>query len=395
MAAALVSAALATGTAAGCAGGPAPPDHRPAVEVDKPTALFDEAVRPRITGLPSWETVRVTATTEGPRSRWRSTATFRADGYGVIDLATARPLSGFYEKPDAMGLFWSMRPVRDEVKWFTPPASRQRPAYEVRIAVRSEGEVVAARTVTRVAMADGVRRRSLTVADHGLNGELYLPAEDAPAAAPVLVFGGSEGGNASTGSAALLASRGHPALALCYFGCAGRPAQLEEIAMEYFVRAAEYLLRQDGVRERKLVVMGASRGSEPAQLLGQHHPELVEDVVVFASSNLAGHAWPNREKAAWTRDGRDVVGIYIPLYDVRGTVLGVVGGDDRLWAAETLSRNIAREHRLLVYEKAGHFVSGPPYVPEPLPGPRIGGTQAANAAANADAWPQVLALIRE
>ncbi|WP_281728005.1 acyl-CoA thioester hydrolase/BAAT C-terminal domain-containing protein [Streptomyces sp. RKND-216] len=49
----------------------------------------------------------------------------------------------------------------------------------------------------------------------------------------------------------------------------------------------------------------------------------------------------------------------------------------------------------MTYEKAGHFVSGPPYLPEAKPGWRYGGTRAANAAAKADAWPEVLKLVRE
>lgn len=394
MAAAVTGAAMVLGAATGCMSEPTFP-NRASIEVDKPKALFDEAVRMKITGLPSWQTVYVTATTEGPRSLWRSKATFQADGRGVIDVAESRPLAGSYEKADAMGLFWSMNAEKPDLNWFWPPATQERPAYEVRIAVHSEGRILAERTVTRVAMADGVRHRVLTVEQTGLNGDLYLPPEGAPEAPPVLLFGGSEGGNSQRSTAALLASRGHPALALCYFGCEGRPEELAEIEMEYFVRAAKFLLRQEAVEESKLVAMGASRGSEPAQLLGQHHPELVEDVVAFASSNMANSAWPDVTKSAWTRNGEPVLGMQISLDEIRGAVLGVVGGDDRLWPAENLSRGIAEEHRLLVYEKAGHFVSGPPYLPEAGPGRQTGGTRAANVAAKQDAWPEALELVRE
>lgn len=393
MAAVVAGAVLVLGAVTGCVGAPAFPD-RTAIEVDEPRALFDEAIRTKITGLPPWHTVVVTATTDGPRTVWRGKATFQADGFGVVDLAEDRPLAGSYGQADAMGLFWSMRPEKDDVLWFWPPATRERPAYDVRIAVSGEGELLAERTVTRVALADGVRHRLLTVEETGLNGDLYLPEEGAPEAAPVLLLGGSEGGNSQMSTAALLASRGHPALAVCYFRCEGRPQELSEIEVEYFVKAAKFLLRQEGVRERKLVVMGGSRGSEPAQLLGQHRPELVEDVVAFASSNWVGPGYPDSSKAAWTRDGKGLPLEAIPLDDVRGTVLGVIGGDDRLWPAETLSTGIAEEHRLLVYEKAGHFVTGPPYLPEADPGHRYGGTRDANVGAKESAWQEALELVR-
>jgi hypothetical protein len=52
--------------------------------------------------------------------------------------------------------------------------------------------------------------------------------------APVLL-GGSQGGvtPVSQFRAALLASPGHPALALCYFGCPGRPEYLADVSLEY------------------------------------------------------------------------------------------------------------------------------------------------------------------
>ncbi|MDT0380474.1 acyl-CoA thioesterase/bile acid-CoA:amino acid N-acyltransferase family protein [Streptomyces sp. DSM 42041] len=321
--------------------------------------------------------------------------TFRADGGGVVDLTEDQPLDGSYEKADGMGLFWSMKPGKKGVRWFAPPGSSDRPAYDVRLVVKAEGKPSARRTVTRVGMGKGVRHRRLRVEKDDLHGELYLPPPGAQAAAPVLLFGGSEGGDTQWSRAALLASRGHPALSLCYFRCPGRPGHLEGIELEYFARAAEFLLGQEGVEDRKLVVAGSSRGSEAAQLLAQHRPGLVEDAVAFASSNHVAPALPDAGADAWTRDGEPVPQDWIPLDDVRGTVLGVAGGDDRLWDATYLSEPLAKRHRLLTYEKAGHFVSGPPYLPEAKAGWRYGGTRAANAAAKADAWPEVLKLVRE
>jgi hypothetical protein len=57
---------------------------------------------------------------------------------------------------------------------------------------------------------------------------------------PVLVFGGSGGGLMT--SAALLAARGYPSLALAYFKAPGLPQTLHNIPLEYFAKA-EYPAR--------------------------------------------------------------------------------------------------------------------------------------------------------
>ncbi|MFR9676234.1 acyl-CoA thioesterase/BAAT N-terminal domain-containing protein [Streptomyces sp. TR06-5] len=367
---------------------------RAVIEVDEPSALVDRAIETRITGLGPEEKITVSAGARSPRATWRSRATFRADEDGVVDLTRDKPLDGSYAKADGMGLFWSLKARKKSVGGFLLPPPQEQRTYRVRLTVAGEdGKVRGRRTVTRVRMAENVRHRHLSVEQDGLNGSLYLPPKGSPDAAPVLVVGGSEGGDSGRGKAALLASHGHPALSLCYFGCTGRPEHLAGIELEYFARAARHLLRQDGALPRKLVVMGGSRGSEAAQLLGQHHPELVEDVVAFASSNLIGPALADTREPAWTRHGQSLPPD-IPLDRVRGSVLGVAGGSDYLWDAEWLSRGIAKAGRLLVYENAGHFVGGPPYLPEPTPGYRYGGTRAADAAAKADAWPKAMELVR-
>jgi pimeloyl-ACP methyl ester carboxylesterase len=99
--------------------------------------------------------------------------------------------------------------------------------------------------------------------------------------------------------AAVLASRGHPALAVAYFGLPGLPATLTRIPLEYFATALRWLARQPGVNSDRIIVVGTSRGSEAAQLLGVHYPDLVHSVVALSPSSVA-----NPDPARTSRHGR-------------------------------------------------------------------------------------------
>jgi pimeloyl-ACP methyl ester carboxylesterase len=204
----------------------------------------------------------------------------------------------------------------------------------VRLAVKAGSRTVAERQLTRTWASSGVHRRTLTVAHDKLNGELFLPPTGGPRRAPVLLLGGSEGGVASPLSAGLLASRGHPTLALCYFNCQGRPKNLVGISLEYFASAARLLRTQAQADPQHLAVIGASRGSEAAQLIAQYYPDLVDNAVVYMPSRNTNGAYYQgcfscgRGQAAWTRKGRGLQLIPIPLNHVRGTVLAIAGGED-------------------------------------------------------------------
>src|SRR5690606_40889625 len=64
-------------------------------------------------------------------------------------------------------------------------------------------------------LAEGVTHRHLDVGTDGVTGDLYMPPDaDGANPAGVLLIGGSEGGHGPKFAAALLASRGYPALAV-------------------------------------------------------------------------------------------------------------------------------------------------------------------------------------
>ncbi|MFD9720095.1 acyl-CoA thioesterase/BAAT N-terminal domain-containing protein [Streptomyces sp. NPDC059076] len=398
---------------AGCSGGGkgAEGGDEVRLRVDRPIALADEPVRIKVTGLNAGQEVTITSkATDHERVSWTGRATFTADKAGTVDLARAQPRSGTYQKPDGMGLFWSMKPdsgTADE-SWFFPPWPEAQAGYEVSLTVNADDKQIAAHTLIRTWMRKGVTHKALTVADDGVDGSLYLPPSGAKRLPPVLSLGGSEGGPGDKFSPALLASRGHPVLALCYFGCPGRPDTLERIELEYFVTAARLLKREQGAGSQRLAVIGASRGSEAAQLLAHYYPDLFQDVVAYAPSHQTNPGFP-KNVPAWTKDDKPVDHAPIPLQRVRGTVLAIAGGQDGLWPAAPAAEEIAEQqgasgdrHRALIYPDAGHGVSTPPYTAlgrsfkHPLTGDTydMGGTPAADAHARSDSWPNVLSLLQ-
>ncbi|MFC9972320.1 acyl-CoA thioesterase/BAAT N-terminal domain-containing protein [Spirillospora sp. NPDC127200] len=401
----MLAALAAAGVVGGCGNGHS---DTAVITVDQRVALADRPVQIRITGLKARDEITVTASAQDRQNKsWSGRATFRADAQGVVDLARARPVRGTYAEADAMGLLWSMTPADGdpEQSMFIPADPNTRPAYAVRLEVAAGGRVLARQTLERRWLADGVTRKSFTVAADKIAGELFLPPASAGRRTAVLLFGGSEGGNTGRRDAALLASHGHPTLSLAYFGAPGLPSTLRDIPLEYFARAARTLAAQPGVDSKRIVVWGYSRGTEPALLLAQRHPDLIASAVLYAPSGRVILGFPSG--AAWTRNGEPVAVADIPLDRVDGPVLAIAGAQDRLWpsAAQTeqimtrLNRNRPRlAHRALTYPDAGHGVGTYPYtaagtrIRHPVTGTvlELGGTRAADAAARAQSWPQVL-----
>lgn len=84
-------------------------------------------------------------------------------------------------------------------------------------------------------------------------------------------WGGSEGGLADTIPwAALLASHGIPALALAYFDGPGLPCALNDIPLEYFVKAIRWMRRQPEVDPTRVWLFSGSRGTEAELLVAAH-----------------------------------------------------------------------------------------------------------------------------
>ncbi|MDQ1654365.1 MAG: hypothetical protein QOI35_3565 [Cryptosporangiaceae bacterium] len=260
----------------------------------------------------------------------------------------------------------------------------------------ADGKTLATRDLTRTTIDYSVIRRQLTKSADGVSGWLMNPVKIT--GGPVLIFGGSEGGNSLAGAAALLAEHGHPALSLGYFRADGLPPTLRDVPLEYFAAAARLLSPHAPVS-----VIGYSRGTEAAQLLAENFPGLVRAVVLYAPADEVRGSLPSGGDA-WLLGGQPVLTTTIPLDRLRAPILTVSGGADGLGGSEAASWRIKKRHpstTSLIYPDAGHIVGTFPYDaagirdvnPTSHELDQLGGTRAADAHAQADSWPKVLAFL--
>jgi len=408
------------------------------IEVTPNPALVDEKLNIRIRGLESGKTVVVRAFLEDKDSRkWESYAGFAADSGGVVDLSRQPPLNGTYEGISAMGLIESMQVpipdygrVRFSYDWSKPLVTR--------LVVESDGKTLADTQVTRNFKAAGVTSRE--VRSEGLVGTLFVPSGEGPFPT-LLVLGGSEGGNSAEDVGALLASHGYVCLALAYFDLDSLPKTLEEIPLEYFQKALEWLTSQGSVQSDRVGILGTSKGAEAALLIASRDRR-VRTVVAYAPSSVVWSCiCPEAGKSSWSMKGAPVPFVFfeedptnspppgfplriglnyqhslknkpamqeatIPVEFINGPVLLVTGMDDQLWPSFEFGKLImqrltTRRHHFqdkhLAYQNAGHLI-GKVYLPVGstlIAGGRIesGGTPLGDAKAQEDSWPSVLSFL--
>ncbi len=250
----------------------------------------------------------------------------------------------------------------------------------------------------------------------------------------LLVLGGSEGGlGTGAAGAKLLAAEGFSSLGLAYFKAPGLPEALENIPLEYFLRALDWLAKQPSVDPKRIGVWGGSKGAEMALLLGSRDPR-IKAVVAAAPSSVvwAGVDSVNQARmltigSSWSWKGQPLPYVRYDfsgfkgiraMYDqsyakapaeaviavekINGPMLLISGGKDELWPstpmAEAMMERLDKarfphKHVHLSYPDASHSVGGPPATP--LPGTTASGQFLANQAAKADAWPKTLAFLKE
>ena len=401
------------GTAGVATAGPAVVRVSPAASVEsRPLAI-------RVQGLAPHARVTVALRSTDARGyTWASSASFEADGRGALDLSRAPARSGSYLGVWPMGLVVAMRPTRsDPLEEYYWNASKPG-TFTVTAAVH--GRVVATTTFRRGLSAHPLVEDDETVQTAGFFGSYLAPAGTQRHAA-VLVFGGSEGGLKTLLLASQLAAAGFPALALAYFKEPGLPQTLTNVPLEYFENALKWLAAQPQVDPARVAVLGVSRGSEAALLLGVHYPSLVHGVIALVPSSVVncgivgggvlggcvGPAWTfGGEPLQYTTeldnpDPTDVPAAVIPVEEIHAPLLLACGGVDAIWNSCAFASAIVHRldakpggaaHVLYTYLDAGHPVGGLlPYEPGSW-------VYDANVPFDEQArerlWPHVLAFVR-
>ena len=342
------------------------------VTVSPASSLADQPVDFRVRGLTAGEriTLRVSST-DAKGVRWSSSEQFVAQKNGRVNVDDARARSGAYTGVWGMGPLSAMRPETRSAAgaYFWSPQTPGR----FRVTVVAHHSEVAETTFSRRFGRVALTTRSQTLRNNGFVARFVSP-QGASHHAAVLLLGGSEGGIPSPLISAALAAQGYPVLALAYFKAPGLPSTLSRIPLEYFARALRWMRRQPEVNPRRIAVLGSSRGSEPAQLLGVHYPTLVHAVIV------------------------------IPDQRIHGPVLLACGGMDKVWTScpyadaiqhHLLAADFPYRHVLYRYPNAGHAIAElDPY--EPIIAAAYapaGGDFAANQRAIAHNWPRLLAFL--
>ena len=266
---------------------------------------------------------------------------------------------------------------------------------------------------------------------------VYYPA--AQAGAPVvMILGGSEGGFVGSGAMAkALAEQGFGALALSYYRGPGQSPTLENIPLETFARALDWLSARPEVARRRVGVVGISKGGEAALLVASRDRRVCAVVAAVPSNVAWGGYDPARNLGtmtpSWTSGGQPVAyvrydfsgfangglrGIYaksleaapadavIPVEKIAGPVLLISGRDDKLWPSTPMADAVMARldaakfryaHSHLAYDNAGHAAFGRPWDPAKPPPQaafaQAGGTLEGTLAARADNWPKALAFL--
>lgn len=247
---------------------------------------------------------------------------------------------------------------------------------------------------------DGIRPKSIN--ESGFQASYYVKNNLENKKTIVLIGGGQWGDY----WAQEFANKGMVGLSLPYTGKDGLPKLPEEIELEYFENAINWLKKQPQVDSNKIVVMGASRNAELALVIASAFPEIVSGVVAYSPSSVS---WSNTVlpynsnelKPSWKYKGIDIP--YIPMEKITGNesdkikmveywekglsktelvnqatiktekingpILLFSGKDDKVWPSSLMADMI--EDRLkennfkyslqnIKYENAGHLISSRP-----------------------------------
>lgn len=391
--------------------------HSLQLTVQPAAGYLDQPLAIRAQGLPAGTTSTVQVmSTDGAGTVWTSHADYRGDSQGDLDLSTATAVNGTYAGTFGTGLIASMQPGNGPAgyRWLKTPAT-------FTASITTSAGATAATTFTRslARPGDPIEYAQPSLATDGFTGFYATTTEEKTSSHPaVLLIGGAEGGNDQQVTAAALTLHGMSALSVAYFHAPGLPSTLSRIPLEYFVRALTWLGSRPGVDPDQVWVMGTSRGSEAALLLGSYYPRLVHGVIAGSPSNVTNCSYPTGAKpcvgAAWTLGGKalpysadfdnpapsDNPAAIIPVERIHGPVLVACGGADQVWRSCLLGQAVLdrrKAHHLTYadhlyhYPDAGHGIGNllPDNITTALPELQ-GRTPTDDYAALEDVWPKII-----
>ncbi|RYU92610.1 acyl-CoA thioester hydrolase/BAAT C-terminal domain-containing protein [Emticicia agri] len=188
----------------------------------------------------------------------------------------------------------------------------------------------------------------------GVNSQLYVGESDKQAL--IVGLGGSEGGNPWTSNywkstRDEFISQGYAFLALGYFGAKGAPDSLDRISLEKVYGAIMEATKNPKIDNRKIALIGGSKGGELALLLASHF-KAIKCVVAIVPSHVAFPGLTSHlSTSSWTYQGLEVP--YVPVSEE--TIPALIKRDLRLAFDTMLKDTVAVEKALIQVEN----INGP------------------------------------
>ncbi len=377
------------------------------ISIEPADAVYGTPFSMTISGLEPEEQATIKARAiDGSGIFWESTATFKADGNGDIDLSSQAPSSGDYDEPDVMGLLWSMEPSnsRKKDRIFRKHAHGLTVQYRL---INSKGQTATA-FLKRYYQKPDEGLVQVMLDGNGCKGFLYYPEKGGPF--PGIILLGGSGGGMNTTLAKAFASNGFATLALAYFRYPELPGYLEEIPLEYFLGAIEWMQNIKAVQKNKLGLVGHSKGGECALLLACLYDEFHAVVAYVPSAyvwkcvspdvkscwSFAGKGLPfistieTQEEVQqyykgelssirkWFTDGLAAAGpdliekATIPVERIKAPIFLASDTDDRTWPSSAFCDTIVQrlkahhfpyEYKHIRAKRAGHLVYYPDFIP--------------------------------
>ncbi len=283
-----------------------------------------------------------------------------------------------------------------------------------------------------VFIAPAFAQTAVPVHDNGLVATWYAPARKAPV---IIALGGSEcgekGGQLLAQSVAKL---GYGALAVAYCGSAGLPPAVQNIPLEYFGKAVDWVEQQPLADRDHIGLYGISVGAETALVVASRDAR-IKAVVAGSPSSVVWQGFDPRDYGSvaptYLLDGKPVPYVpfdmskpFVSVFDlyqrsldtlpahrdaviavenIDGPVLLLSGKADTLWPSSVMAdqviarldaKNFRYAHEHIAYADAGHVAPVPPADIPLRQLDALGGTAQGNTAARADAWKRTVAFFR-
>lgn len=355
---------------------------------------------------------------------WLSKASFRADSYGQIMLATQKPESGTYDEPDSQGLFWSMTMPSPPGKDWEAPEPNDYSRVNISL-VRNQDTLDQVSTKQWIIPQDVEKE----IIEGEIVAEVFQPLNNDNHLPGILLLGGSGGGLSwARRMGALLANEGYVTMALSYFNSKKLPKHLAQIPLEYVDNALKEFASRRDVNPDKISILGYSKGAELALLMASRRTEFRSVAAIAPGSAIFQGFKPPKYPviSSWTLEGKDLPfvpnaydkrffetydGMYlwyrtlaqhdafegaaIQVENINGDILLISGVNDQIWPATFMSEQIIARLHIAKFEHnyehvsfpyAGHGIAEPGGHPTTSLSNRLGGTAKGNAKARTQTW---------